>query len=913
MAKSNPGHFPPSKEQKAILAVKKDTIVISNPGTGKTTTLAFKVLDLLDSHVEPEEIMCLTFTTKAKKEMQDKLYEMARGKYPESVMIRVNVNTFHGFASNYLSDAGLTSGDVVGNNLLRYSVLESFIENKALHYEKKYIIERLIGKIESAIRHMKTFGITYDKINIKKTQSIIQTDYTPTPAYSKDDLKAFVKYFVDAYKHYESRKNDGEIDFADMMLMFIDKHKGEKYEHVLVDEMQDMNELQAEIVRKISKNLFLVGDSKQAIFGFQGGSIKNFQKFEKQCKPMLLSTNRRSTQEILNYSKNFFIMHTEQKTKYKKELKNFTSKDNGPLPKIFSTKAPFGKTVELIKANPKKSIGVIARTNKQVIQISKYLDAKNIPYTTTTSQATTQEARVDLISFVKGILSDSMPHKVSAAFSVFSTFSLQEAFGFSVEASKKGVKSIPKLDSWKIKLHRDDLNKIFADTILPVCISKGSEWFATAVSVKEQIDEYLLLQNPTFEGLFDFIAIGEQEYPDRDQKSGVTITTIHKAKGREFDVAIYIPKIVDVKESFVDVISTSVFKALGVDVKDEVLEEPFRMDFVAMTRAKEKLFVITDDTYLGMYYQDKLSDFETDSKEEEKITVASMNSRLTEAYSMFVAGKLKESQKHMKKKETWIKDLIAQYFKNVDHFYWSAIQTSPYVFLKKSILHIPYDGGGSGGGAGGTELGDNVHKAIQKILIKKAKPSDYKDDELKAIKNAMACLKVLEKTYPGFKFKESEKYVTAVMSDMTNYTKKDGLYFSGYIDAVFEHDDGIILVDWKTNRSKSNNEPVYKRQLAVYKKMYSKQKDKIPEEKITTCLIWLALRGGIRTNKFESDMVYGQRSSVYSTFEKHLQRVLAWRNKPNDFLTELAQEKDDDDEQPIQGIIKDKLASLGIK
>ena len=100
MAKSNPGHFPPSKEQKAILAVKKDTIVISNPGTGKTTTLAFKVLDLLDSHVEPEEIMCLTFTTKAKKEMQDKLYEMARGKYPESVMIRVNVNTFHGFASN---------------------------------------------------------------------------------------------------------------------------------------------------------------------------------------------------------------------------------------------------------------------------------------------------------------------------------------------------------------------------------------------------------------------------------------------------------------------------------------------------------------------------------------------------------------------------------------------------------------------------------------------------------------------------------------------------------------------------------------------------------------------------------------------------------------------------------------------
>ena len=94
--------------------------------------------------------------------------------------------------------------------------------------------------------------------------------------------------------------------------------------------------------------------------------------------------------------------------------------------------------------------------------------------------------------------------------------------------------------------------------------------------------------------------------------------------------------------------------------------------------------------------------------------------------------------------------------------------------------------------------------------------------------------------------------------------------------------------------------------------MISKQ-HKIPEEKITTCLIWLALRGGIRTGKFDTEIVTGHRSGVYSTFEKHLQKVLAWRDKPNEFLTELAREKDDEDEQPIQGIIKDKLASLGIK
>ena len=84
---------------------------------------------------------------------------------------------------------------------------------------------------------------------------------------------------------------------------------------------------------------------------------------------------------------------------------------------------------------------------------------------------------------------------------------MQEAFGFSLEAKKKGVKTIPKLDSWKIALQRDDLNKIFSNTILPVCISKGSEWFATAVSVKEQIDEYLMIENPN-NYIGEFISAG---------------------------------------------------------------------------------------------------------------------------------------------------------------------------------------------------------------------------------------------------------------------------------------------------------------------------------------------------------------------------------------------------------------------
>jgi len=898
-----PQKIKPSKEQKAILASKKDTMVISNPGTGKTTTLAYKVLDLLDSGVDPTEILCITFTEKAKKEMLDKLFEMAKGKYSESVILKVNVSTFHGFANNYLINSGMITGEIVGNNLLRYCILESFIENKALNYPKDYIIGFLIGRVENAIRHMKSFGISHDAIDIKKTQQIIQQNYTPTPAFPKEDVKKFLEYFVDAYKFYESKK-EKKIDYSDMMLMFLDKHQGEQYKHVLVDEMQDMNDLQAEIVEKISENLFLVGDSKQAIFGFQGGSIKNFQKFAQNCKTMFLSTNRRSTQQILDYSKNYFIRNTDQPKKYQQELKDFNSSEKGQLPKIFSTKAPFGKTIELIKANPGKKIGVICRTNKQIIDISKYLDGKNISYISTTTQGTAKDARNDLISFIKGILSGNLSEKVTAGFSVFSPFSMQEAFEFSNQADKKGVKTVPKLSSWKIAVDRDDLNKVFKDTILPVCISKGPEWFATAITVKEQIDEYFTIENPTFEGLFDFIAIGEESYLEQDQISDITLTTIHKAKGREFDMVIYIPSMTSPNTSFIDAISWAVFKALGIDLEDEVAEESLRMHFVAMTRAREKLFIIVENTFLGHFHIDKLSDFAVDAKEEQKLTVSSMNARLSEAYSLFVSGKVKESQKYLKQKETWIKDFILGYFRNVDHYYWSAIQSSPYEFLKRNIVKMPY-------GNQSTNFGLDVHKALQNILDGSAKESDFKDDILKSVKNGFSCLETIKNNNSGFKFVGSEVHVKVPMSDLTNYTKQDGFYFSGKIDAVFEHDNGIILVDWKTDKNKTYASE-HKRQLAVYKKMYSKIHN-ISEDKIETCLIFVALRGSISTGKFDSEILYGHGPSVFTTFEGHVQKILAWRDKPNEFMKELVQEHVKTENQPLQGIIQDKLTSLGIK
>tara|TARA_B110001454_G_scaffold87339_1_gene83771 strand:- start:146 stop:2881 length:2736 start_codon:yes stop_codon:yes gene_type:complete len=897
--------FKPSVEQQAIIDSKEDTMVISNPGTGKTTTLALKVIDLLENGVKPEEILCITFTAKAKKEMFNVIYSMAQearkenkdklDKFSDANILKIRIHTFHGFTFDYLTEAGIISSDIIGNNFLRYSILESLIQNKALNYEKDYIIEKLMSKLENAIRYIKSFGITYDKINIVKASSLIEKNFTPTNSFSVKEVQVFLKHFVNAYKYYEESKSES-IDYSDMLLTFIKKFQGDKFQHVLVDEMQDMNEIQAQLVEMVSENLFLVGDAKQAIFGFQGGSIKNYLKFKKQMKTLVLSTNRRSTQQILDYSKHYFIQETEHKKIYQEELEKFDGVSKGPIPKIFSTGAPFAKVLSLIEENPGKKIGIITRTNRQIIDISKHLDNHNLEYTTTSSQSTTKDAKDEIITFIRGIISTDLKQRISAAFTPFSPYSLQEAFEFSKEF-KKNSTGFKKLDSWKINLSRDELDQLFLNEIYPFCVSKGEEWFSTAISVKQQIDEYLTYETPTFDGLFDYIAIGEESYTERNKNAPIMLTTVHKAKGKAFDIVIYVPSFTKRPTSFIDAIVTSILDANEIDTEGEIGEETLRTNFVAFTRAKEKLFIIADEKNAKTFHHEKLSEIEVDALEkDEEISTSVITTRLSEAYSLFVGEKYEDSKKLLKSKETWLKEYIFSYFEDVDlELSWSKVNKKPRDFLMENIVKMPQS-------SFALDFGNIIHDALKDINRGQAKLEDYTDeDEIKSIKNGLDALEKMKNDHPGCKLKETEYVVKLPVKSLTDYNKAD-LMFTGKIDAVFEHDDGIILVDYKTSKG-TDDVSVYKRQLAVYKKMYSEIKN-IAEEKIKTCVIFVALRGGIKTDKWDYRIEYGGTGNVFATFEKHLQIVLDWKKDPEKFIKKLIEQ---DTEGSLHEVIKNKL------
>ena len=165
-------------------------------------------------------------------------------------------------------------------------------------------------------------------------------------------------------------------------------------------------------------------------------------------------------------------------------------------------------------------------------------------------------------------------------------------------------------------------------------------------------------------------------------------------------------------------------------------------------------------------------------------------------------------------------------------------------------------------------------------------------------------MKDLEKEYPGLKLVGTEVKVKLPLKSLVKY-KDDDLTFKGKIDALYKHDSGYLEVDWKSSKNDSDTDvTVYKRQLSVYKKMYSIDM-KIPEDEIKTCLVYVALRGNISTGRFGRSKYIGSRDAqVFKTFEKHLQKVLEWRKDPKKFIKEFI---DVQVKQPLILILQDKL------
>ena len=184
----------------------------------------------------------------------------------------------------------------------------------------------------------------------------------------------------------------------------------------------------------------------------------------------------------------------------------------------------------------------------------------------------------------------------------------------------------------------------------------------------------------------------------------------------------------------------------------------------------------------------------------------------------------------------------------------------------------------------------------------KAKITDFSGNEKIALENALGAVGELSKQFSGLKLESTERDFLKdklPVSAITNYS--GDLILDGKIDAVFTHDDGVLIVDWKTDKDISSD---YKQQVAFYKKVYSKITG-TPEDKITICVVYLSLRDSISTGKLGTAIDFVNRGDPFETFEKHLKTILGWKDDPNKFIEELLNVTNVD--EPLLDSIKSQL------
>lgn len=396
-------------QRKAIFKVKGPVLILAGAGSGKTTVLVNRIFYLLkygnsyysedgfekfkeiyekeDFDVNkleeilktdipnPEEILAITFTNKAAKELCNRLLEVLGEKAK-----KINSGTFHSQCIKIL---------VKHINLLGYKNSFIIYDNN----DSKNIIKNIISNLNLNIKIYQPKSILYE-ISKAKNRFLTPVEYE-----KEVEENQFKKEISKIYKMYQnSLKNANALDFDDILCLTVKlfqenesilKIYQDKFKYIMVDEYQDTNYVQYQLIKLLSnlhKNLCVVGDDDQSIYKFRGAAIENILNFEKQLENVTtikLEQNYRSTQNILSAA-NSLISHNN----FRKNKKIWTSKGEGNKVKeihvsVENEEAEFVcKTINenVINNIPYKDHVVLYRMNAQSANIEKFLVRNSIPY-----------------------------------------------------------------------------------------------------------------------------------------------------------------------------------------------------------------------------------------------------------------------------------------------------------------------------------------------------------------------------------------------------------------------------------------------------------------------------------------------------------------------------------------------------
>lgn len=580
-----------SNQKKAIEHGAGPLMVLAGPGSGKTFVITHRIKYLIEGPgINPAHILVVTFSRAAAKEMKDRFEKLCK-KSP------VTFGTFHSVFFNLLKTAYGFGSEQIASDELRYTLIKELIKRNSIENED---INTLAGNLLNEIALVKQ-----DNINIKNYYS---------NSISSDTFK---KIYSDYESELEAR---GKLDFEDMLSLTYEllsersdilKAVQNRYRYILVDEFQDINFLQYNIIKLMAgekQNITVVGDDDQSIYRFRGARpeiMLGFERDFRNVKKVFLDINFRSSTQIVNASTKLISFNS------KRFPKNFKAKNGDGAPvSLIEFKNPFLEVNSIIKdikdyiksGQDINSIAVLYRTNLSPRLLIERLMRNNIPFTIRDAIPNLFDHWVakDIISYIKlainmGDKSDLLrisnkPNRYISRDSISSSRANIETLFDYYDDKSYMIKRIVEL--------REHLR-----TIKNLKPATALRYIRNVVGYDEYIEEYCDMNGVESDDCYSILGdlensaaeynnfndwfVHMDEYKDEliearkksnENDKGVRLMTFHSSKGLEFDI-VYI---IDVNEG-----SVPYKKAKGVDE----IEEERRMFYVAMTRARKKLFI----------------------------------------------------------------------------------------------------------------------------------------------------------------------------------------------------------------------------------------------------------------------------------------------------------------------------------
>ena len=594
---------------KAILKTQGAVMVIAGAGSGKTRVLTNRIAYLIaEKNVLESNILAITFTNKAAKEMKERIYSLV-GETSKYIWI----NTFHSMCVRILRQ----HIDLLGYNK-NFTILDTS--------EQKIIIKNIVKELNLS-------EDSYQPNNILKIISNSKNSMISVNEMKAQARFGFMKNVAEIYEYYQKYlKKNSVLDFDDLMLKTIvlfEKHPEvlaiyqNKFEYIHVDEYQDTNVIQYKLIKMLSevhKNICVVGDDDQSIYSWRGAcsdNIINFEKDYEDVEVIFLDQNYRSNSTILDAANAVIKNNTDRKDKAL-----WSENKGGDKITVYSAANDKDETDDIAKkildlkaqGIDYKDIAILYRANYLSRSMENSCMAFGIPYKLIGSLKFLQRQEIrDLLAYMNVIINRNdefslrriinVPKRGIGASSMAKIDNYAEQYGLSlfealknidmIGVSKKIITNIHLLTQLIEKYSQTEQYSI-EDLIVGIYKDSGYESMlkesadAYAESRIENISE-LVSSAKQFssmnDNLIDFISEMSltSDADDENEDDSVVLSTVHAAKGLEYRVVF----IMGLEEN----LFPSIRDAESSEDERNKMEEERRLAYVAITRAKEKLFM----------------------------------------------------------------------------------------------------------------------------------------------------------------------------------------------------------------------------------------------------------------------------------------------------------------------------------